>query len=239
MLFFEIVSLITLAILAFRLGLYREKTKPVKLFFTLALYAVMAIVSTMGSANGKASLTGNFYQFQGVLVLIGYVLFCFYTYQILEREQDYKVIWYGICVWVFLMMLCGLFQIFQHDLMNYRWIQRLVMSAEQYERYGGEIETVFTWNNVFLTLFNPNYAGIYLAMMVCVFGVMWYCESQKKEDSTGNFVPDIVDSYVVYVFKINTGWHPDCGDSVLLSDRKTQKKDCLCVCRFWIRTWWK
>lgn len=86
----------------------------------------------------------------------------------------------GACRLLFLLLaVVGVFQLFKMDLLNFTWVQRLVMSAEQFGTYAGEIENVFTGNNVYLTLFNPNYAGIFLVMLVCVFGVMFYSDKEK------------------------------------------------------------
>ena len=52
-----------------------------------------------------------------------------------------------------------------HDLLNYEWVQRLVMPDALFAEYGGAIEDVFTGNNVFLTLYNPNFAAIFLVML--------------------------------------------------------------------------
>lgn len=179
--FLEVVAVFTLAVLAFRMGLYKEKTKPCKIFLPAAVYSVMALLSTVFSVNVSASLTGNFYQFQGIIVLLGYIVFGFYAYQIMEKESDYKTLWYGLIAVSVIMMLVGIFQIAKKDLLDFSQIQRLIMSKEQYEAYGGNIETVFNGNNVFLTLYNPNYASVFLVMLFCVFAMMCYTETIKKK----------------------------------------------------------
>ena len=88
--FFEVVAIFTAAVLAFRIGLFPENRKKMKIFIPLAVYAGMILLSTLLSVNMGASFTGNFYQFQGVLVLLGYLVFCLYAYQVMEQEKDYK-----------------------------------------------------------------------------------------------------------------------------------------------------
>lgn len=178
--FFEIVAIFSLAIVCFRWGLYKENRKNIKMFIPLAVYGGMAVVSTFTTVNPQASLSGNFYQFQGIIVILGYIIMCFYAYQIMEREQDFKIIFYGILIVFLVMCVVGIFQIARMDLLNFEFFQRLIMSKEQFELYGGEMDTVFTGSNVFLTLYNPNYAGVYLTMMASVFGVMFYSEEERK-----------------------------------------------------------
>lgn len=92
----------------------------------------MILLSTLLSVNMGASFTGNFYQFQGVLVLLGYLVFCLYAYQVMEQEKDYKTIWYGIVAVFIVMAVLGIFQIAKKDLLDFAWMQRLVMSKEQF-----------------------------------------------------------------------------------------------------------
>lgn len=185
--FFELLAILAAVILAFRMALYREKRKPSRIFLPLALYAGMALLSTALSVNRQASLTGNFHQFQGIVVLLGYVGMAFYTYQVLDREWDYRVLWYGMASMFVVMGIVGTFQIFKKDLLDVLPIQRLVMSKEQFAQYGGTMETVFSGNNVFLTLYNPNYAGVFLTMVVCVFFVLCYSEKERKKKAWYGF----------------------------------------------------
>lgn len=179
--FFVIVAIFGAIVMFFYLALYADKRKNVKIFIPLVVYMLMVILSTICSVNKSASLSGNYYQFQSMFVLLGYVIMCFYSYQIMEKEQDYKCIFHGILIVFAVLAIVGIFQLFKMDLLNFRWAQRLIMSKEQYDVYGGELQTIFTGNNVFLTLFNPNYAGVYLTMVIGVMGVMAYSETRKKQ----------------------------------------------------------
>ncbi len=177
----DIVGIFSGIILILRLTLYREKTKDMKLFLPAAIYCLFVVLSTIFSVNQMASLQGNFASFESCIVLIVYVIMAVYAYQIMESERDYRYIWYAIIGISVFFILIGSFQIFQHDLMNYEWVQRLIMSDEQFSLYGGEIEDAFTGNNVYLTLYNPNYAGVTLTMLFTIVFVMFLSEQQKKK----------------------------------------------------------
>ena len=127
--FLEVVAVFTLAVLVFRMGLYKEKRKPCKIFIPAVVYSVMALLSTIFSVNISASLAGNFYQFQGIIVLLGYVVLGFYCYQIMEKESDYKTIWYGVIFVAVLMMIVGFFQAAKKDLLDFSWMQKQIGRA--------------------------------------------------------------------------------------------------------------
>lgn len=177
----DIIGIFAGIILAFRLVLYREKTRSMWIFIPLALYCAFAILSTILSVNTDASLKGNFESFESIIVLIVYIVLALYAYQIMENERDYKYIWYSILVITGLFTVIGTFQIFGHDLLNYEWAQRLIMTGEQFTEYAGQLTDTFTGNNVYLSLYNPNYAGITLCMLFAVIWVMALSETQKKQ----------------------------------------------------------
>lgn len=177
----DIIGILTGIILLFRLALYREKTKDLRIFIPLGIYCAFALLSTIFSVNTDASLKGNFESFESVLVLIAYVIMALYAYQIMECERDYNYIWKSIlCICVVFAVIGG-FQIFGHDLLNYEWMQRLIMSGDQFKQYAGQIEDTFSGNNVYLTLYNPNYAGVTLCMLFAVIWIMALSEHEKKK----------------------------------------------------------
>lgn len=178
---FLFIVFFAVVILLFRLGIYREKTKPWKQFIPLAVYGVMVILSALFSVNPKAAWLGNFVGYEGVFVLLGYCIMAFYAYQILETEKDYRSVSRALPVMFLLMSVVGWFQVFKHDLLNYEWVQKIVMPDILYEHYGGMVEDLFTGNNVFLTLYNPNFAAVFLVMCACVFAVFFLEAKEKKE----------------------------------------------------------
>lgn len=178
--FFKIVSIAAAVILPFRLGLYKEECKPIKVFFPLAGYMAAVMLSTLFSVNASASLTGNMTSFENMFVLLGYGIICFYTYQIMAREKDFKLIINGMLMVSFAMITLGIFQASGHDLVNLEWMQRLILPPEYVEAYLGNISFTFSHNNVYLSLFNPNYAGQFLAMNICFFAVLGITEKDRK-----------------------------------------------------------
>lgn len=178
--FFLVIAFFMVVILAFRLTLYREDTKDFKIFFPLIGYGGFVLLSSVFSANPKAAWLGNFVTLESAFVLLGYCLAAFYTYQIMKK-QDYDTIAKAIAVMFVPMSIIGWFQVFRHDLLNYEWVQKIVMPDDYFLKYGGAIEDVFTGNNVFLTLYNPNYAAIFLVMFSSIFFVFTVYAKNLKE----------------------------------------------------------
>lgn len=169
------------AILAFRFCLYKEKTVSMKPYLPLLLYLALTLLSTLCSMNHKASVQGNFESFESCFVLAAYIIFSVYACQIMERERDYKIIWYAILGIGILFCVIGLMQAAGFDLMDTAFVQRLIMSEEEFALYGGTIEDTFSGGRVYLTLYNPNYAGIVLSMLFSIVFAMCVTAKPKTE----------------------------------------------------------
>lgn len=177
---FMVVAIFCMGILLFRTALYRNKIKPWKICFPLLGYAGLVLLSAVLSENQTAAFAGNLDSFENALVLAGYAVVCIYTYQVMDTEKDYRVIWGGILVILGIMLVQGILQIFKIDLLDMEWMQRLIMSEEAFESYGGRAEHTFVDGTVYLTLYNPNYAGVYMSMMLAITGVMALTEEDRK-----------------------------------------------------------
>lgn len=178
---FMLVSVFCTGILVFRTVLYRDKIKPWKVCVPLFGYAGLVLLSAVLSENLTSAFVGTLDSFENVFVLIGYAVVCIYTYQVMDTEKDYQIIWGGILVILGIMLVQGILQIFQIDFMDMEWMQRLIMSAEEFESYGGRAEHTFVDGTVYLTLYNPDYAGVYMSMMLAVTGVMALTEKERKK----------------------------------------------------------
>lgn len=179
--FFLVILFFVVVVLAFRFAIDRENRKPAKLFLPLLVYSVLALLSSLISVNRTAAFRGNYVSFQGFFVLAGYCLMAYYTYETMRQESDYRSILHAIMVMFVPMSVIGWLQVFDLDLLNFEWVQKIVMPDSLFEIYGGTVENAFTGNNVFLSLYNPNYAAIFLVMFSCVFLIQVLTAQEKKE----------------------------------------------------------
>lgn len=179
--FLDIIGFFAAIVLAFRMSLYKEKNKAMKVYIPLVIYGFSVILSTIFSMNSQASIQGNFESFESCFVLLSYIILSVYAYQIMEYERDYKIIWYALLGISIAFSVIGLLQVFGYDFMDFQWVQKLIMSKDAFEMYGGELEDTFSKGRVYLTLYNPNYAAIVLAMLFTVVFIMCLTERTKRK----------------------------------------------------------
>lgn len=177
--FLDVIAFFACVILLFRRALYRDKRKKTAFLAPLLFYCVFVIVSTICSVNPAASLQGNFESFESCFVLLSYIVIFLYTYQVMQKERDYEILW-RVFLWLCAAFLViGAFQVSGHDLLDFTWVQKLVMSEDNYAVYGGEMQNIFRPRQVYLTLYNPNYAGVVLGMLFAI--VLFMAVTEKKE----------------------------------------------------------
>lgn len=147
-----------------------------KIWILILLYVFWIIVSTFNSVNINASVWGNYYDFQGVFVQIGYCVICFYTYMALRYFEVEKILYVCAGVMVFEEVIIGYFQMLEQDLLQCSLIQKIILGRE-YEHYLGGMESPFAENHVSLTFMNPNHAGLFLAMVAGTL-ILFYVTSK-------------------------------------------------------------
>lgn len=163
---FIIISIVC-AIISFIYGcLYKNDRKALKPFILLGIYIVMVLLSTAFSVDRELSVNGGISHFESVFVLIGYVVLLFYTYRIHKSEQDYRIILWVIIASSVLFTIIGVMQMFGKDIIAIGFIQKLIIPRQYWKEYLGKIVFNLTSNAVSLTLFNSNFASVYLAMLI-------------------------------------------------------------------------
>lgn len=178
--FFDIIAFFAMGIFALFGMIYRDRLRDMKLFIPLFGYVFFVVLSTFFSENIKASVQGNFESFESCFVLIGYVILALYGYEMIRKQLDYKVLWGGLLFTVCVFFIIGVFQISGHDLLSFEWVKRLVMNGEQYEMYKDSIIDTLKSGQVYLSLYNPNYAGVVLSMFFAIFVIFTVGANTKK-----------------------------------------------------------
>lgn len=142
----------------------KKSLKISPIYIPLAIYGIMVIVSTIFSVNFFASISGSLDLFESVFVLLAYCLLAFYPYLILKEERDFKMIFYFLLAISLFFSVYGIFQYLGYDFLSTELGYNLLVPYEH--RDGVGLTFNFGAKRVYLTLFNPNYVGVYVALVV-------------------------------------------------------------------------
>lgn len=151
----------------------------------LLINGILFLLSAVCSVNVKDSLFGNYGRFESVFVLIGYEILCFYAFRYASDPRTFQILLRGLAAAAALMCLLGFLQAAGMDPLNLEWVQRLITPHELWDEVIGNISSNLTQNTVYLTLANPNYASIYLSMLLPLMFILWKTGSRTVRFCSG------------------------------------------------------
>lgn len=170
-LFVIVSSIMMLAVCSY---LYNRKGK-VKLpfiFIPLGVYALLAFLSTIFSKNPIFGWLGMMDQFESVFVLLGYCVTVVYIFLFIQ-EEDIDKIFQGLLFGLLVMNIIGLSQRIDKDIITGDFWTSLIFPQNIWENIEG-FSMNFRKGTVYLTLFNPNYVGVYVAFLLPIVGIIFF-----------------------------------------------------------------
>lgn len=131
----------------------------------LALYLVLAALSTLCSGHKEFAVWGGYEQWEGMFIIAAYGVVLFMAYLLLRGKSEIRVVTWGLLVGVLILSFLGAMQFFGNDFFRTEQGQYVMnfMSSKKLN---------FTFNfekgRVYATLYNPNYVGSYVALLLPV-----------------------------------------------------------------------
>ena len=162
--FFITISSIMALVVFIKAWYNKRALKYSPIFFPLTLYAILAILSSVFSKYRSYSFRGTFEQFESLFVLLGYCLVVYYTFLIVKTEQDVKLIIHSLLISVIALSLLGITQIMGHDFFATEAGLKLIIPRNEWHTLDS-IQFTMGEGRVYLTLFNPNYVGVYAVLI--------------------------------------------------------------------------
>lgn len=199
-LFYAGMAITLLVWIIYRL-LYKAQARPWKTtLLPLGGFAFLTMLSAIFSVDKHLSFFGSESSNQSVWVIIGYIVLLLYTYEMVRTEHDHKLILGGLAIIGGIFILIGLMQCMGAEPLNFEAVQRLCMSSADAQQYVGKVGNTFSEHYVFLTLFNPNYAAMVLAMGIVFCSGMFLTASQDKKRERMVYLVYILAFFVLLYF---------------------------------------
>ena len=165
------VSIFMAIIIAVKAYLNKNVLKFAPIFAPLAVYALLALLSSIFSKYRVYSFTGMFEQFESVFVLLGYCLVVYYIYLFVQTENDIKVLINGLLIGTIILGLIGLSQFLGYDFYATDIGLKLITPRIYWDSLD-TIKFTFGKNRVYLSLYNPNYVGVYVALVLPILIIL-------------------------------------------------------------------
>jgi O-antigen ligase len=171
------LSIIMLIIALYQIWQRRRNNIMLPVFVPLAAYALLAILSAVFSKYPSFSYKGSMDQFESIFALLGYCIIVYYVYLNLNTERELQLLLQVMICVALIMSLIGVLQFMGYDPFTSELGYRLIVPSE----YRGEnaIEASFGSKRVYMTLFNPNYVGVYIALVTPIILSLMFFQKSK------------------------------------------------------------
>ncbi len=178
-LFFIITCLIMLLVIVYYLVKSKGRIQLPVILYPIIIYGILTFLSTLFSKYSSYGFSGGFEQFESVFVLMGYVITVVYCYIYIKGEQDLRTLNYFLIIGTSLLGILGLSQAFGVDLLRTDFFKKLYIPQADW----GNLDSItfnFPLKTAFLTLYNPNYVGVYTALVIPILVVLLSAEKSLK-----------------------------------------------------------
>ncbi len=170
MVWFVALSAIMASILIFKLVTEGKKLEFHKIFLPLGVYALMALLSSVLSDYRHYSFVGIYEQFEPLWALLGYCVVIYYAFLFIQNEHDVKMVLWALTFSTVIILYIGITQAFFTDFFKTDLGAKLILPKWAFKEDGSTDMTFnFEKGRVYLTLYNPNYVGSYVAILMSVF----------------------------------------------------------------------
>ncbi|MHB8128867.1 MAG: O-antigen ligase family protein [Mobilitalea sp.] len=173
-----VVASIMVIVIGYKSYYERRKLRFSPTFIPLAIYGLLALLSSVFSKYASFSFAGSFEQFESVFALLGYCIIAYYAFLFIGSEHDLKKIEIYLIVVALIMSILGVFQYMGMDFFGTKAAYNLIVPASY--QSDSELAFKFEENRVFLTLYNPNYVGSYVALVAPIILVMLFFQRNIK-----------------------------------------------------------
>lgn len=147
-------------------GIQKKLKKPGKEFICLAVLGIFQILAACFSQYPNYSVSGIMERYEPIGVLLSYLIICFYAYEYILSGGEVKRICYALFAGTAVLCALGLTQLFQCDFWKTE-LGKILMVPGHFAEYREKLRFNFSaeeWGRVYMTLYNPNYAGIFLVL---------------------------------------------------------------------------
>ncbi|SHK68323.1 O-Antigen ligase [Anaerocolumna jejuensis DSM 15929] len=177
--FFIITCTIMLLAIIYKFFTNNRKLQFSAILYPMFIYGLLAFLSTLFSKHPSYGFSGSFEQFESVFVLLGYVIVLAYTFLYIKTENDLKKINHYFLIGIIVLGILGLFQAFGHDLIRTNFMKKLYIPSSDW----GNLDSItfnFPLKTAFLTLYNPNYVGVYTSFVIPILISLLITEKNIK-----------------------------------------------------------
>lgn len=171
-----------LLVIAFLFYLYSNPTYKIKstiLYFPMAIYTLFVVLSSLFAEHFYVAIIGFPDRYEGMLVLLGYILAMFLTMNLVNSQKQIKILLGSLGVSATVLGILGAFQFFGLDFFRSQLGRRLMLPSDLLE-YADQLSFRFGEYTIYSTMYNTNYVGSYMVMLFTLSLVVYLLVTTTK-----------------------------------------------------------
>lgn len=138
-------------------------------YYPMSIYAMFVVLSTIFATYRDVAITGYPERYEGVYILIGYILILFLIINMVDNEKQIKYILVALGASAIMMSILGFTQIIGKDFFATNFGLNVIIPNKYKELINGINYTFASRKTVYGTLYNTNYIGVYMSMIFALF----------------------------------------------------------------------
>lgn len=145
-----------------------------KLFFSIIpmlFYVILSLFSTLFSKYLSYGITGSFEQFESIFALLSYFIIVIYAYNFVKNDNDLRYFFKFFLISIIILGIIGLSQFLSHDILMSNIIKKIYIPFKYWNKLDNYAQTMPP-NTTYLTMYNPNYAGVYTSLVIPILIVL-------------------------------------------------------------------
>ena len=138
-----------------------------KCLLPLVGYELFVVLSSVLSDERRIALHGIMEQYEGMWVLLAYGVIAAYAFFVVHDSRDLDCIWLVVLTAGLLQGILGLAELAGKELLSIPLFKKLIL-GKNYQEFADRLDFRFvgeSYQRVSGTLYNPNYAGIFFAVV--------------------------------------------------------------------------
>ena len=160
-----ISSIASVGVLALVITFYGfEKLRGSYYYIPIGIYAFFVILSTEFSQYSDIALMGFTDRYEGMYVLLAYMVVLFVTMNLVNKEQHIKVLLGALFMGAIIIGIIGVFQYIGYDFFQTTFGKSLILPAEN-QQMAANLKFSFPKYWIYGTLYHADYVGSYMAML--------------------------------------------------------------------------
>lgn len=165
MIVLNLLAILSIIFTCFYFKQTRSKIKKTKIYIPMIVYGLFIVLSTLLTDHKLVAIRGFVYRYEGMLTLLSYLIIMFVTINIVKGEKSLKAIVYPLIGSAAIIGIIGIFQYIGYDLFQSDLGKKMILPRD-YWQLADSLKFNFGKNTIYSTLYNPNYVGSYMAILL-------------------------------------------------------------------------